>query len=48
MILIGKMLFAFMRMYRRETAQMNIFDFMNPFADDQIDGQMDIKEFMKG
>ena len=31
----------------RETAQMNLFDFMNPPVDDEIQGQMDIKDFLK-
>lgn len=31
----------------RETAQMNLFDFMNPSVDDEIQGQMDIKDFLK-
>lgn len=30
-----------------ETAQMNLFDFMNSPVDDEIQGQMDIKDFLK-
>lgn len=30
-----------------EMAQINLFDFMNPPVDDEIQGQMDIKDFLK-
>ena len=30
-----------------EMAQMNLFDFMNPPVDDEIQGQMNIKDFLK-